>query len=153
MMNLQTSNLEPGQPGLSTSGGGMLTRPVRRRPVISLTPLIDVVFILLIFFMLASSFLDWRTVKLSAPAVSAASSSMEGSLLVEIRTDGLRFGGETVSLDQLVERIQKGLSDSDRRVVLIRPDQGISLQQTVTVVDRLTAVGITNMSLIRDKSK
>ena len=44
----------------------------RRRPLISLTPLIDVVFILLVFFMLASSFLDWRSIDLNAPAQAAA---------------------------------------------------------------------------------
>ncbi|OOC09384.1 ExbD/TolR family protein, partial [Thioalkalivibrio halophilus] len=47
------------QPTLDTG------RP-RRRNLISLTPLIDVVFILLVFFMLASSFLDWRAVELEA---------------------------------------------------------------------------------------
>ncbi len=39
----------------------------RRRALISLTPLIDVVFILLVFFMLPSSFLDWRAIDLDPP--------------------------------------------------------------------------------------
>ena len=43
-------------------------RASRRRALIGLTPLIDVVFILLVFFMLASSFLDWRAIDLTAPA-------------------------------------------------------------------------------------
>ena len=44
----------------------------KKRPLISLTPLIDVVFILLVFFMLASSFLDWRSIDLSTPAAAEA---------------------------------------------------------------------------------
>ena len=52
------------------------TAPSRRR-LISLTPLIDVVFILLIFFMLASSFLDWRAIGLDAPADATAGAAGE----------------------------------------------------------------------------
>ncbi|MEM6945656.1 MAG: biopolymer transporter ExbD, partial [Pseudomonadota bacterium] len=40
----------------------LANRP-RKRLRISITPLIDVVFILLVFFMLASSFLDWRSIR------------------------------------------------------------------------------------------
>ena len=66
----------------------------RRRPLISLTPLIDVVFILLVFFMLASSFLDWRSIDLNAPAQAAAGPAIEGALLVEIHPDRLLLSGE-----------------------------------------------------------
>ena len=48
-----------------------IAKPRRRRSPISLTPLIDVVFILLVFFMLASSFLDWRSITLAAPSAEA----------------------------------------------------------------------------------
>jgi biopolymer transport protein ExbD len=122
----------------------------RRRPLISLTPLIDVVFILLIFFMLASSFLNWRAIALDAPGRAAASPSMEGALLVEIRDDGLRLGGETVSLDRLVRRAADSLAKKPDRRVLVRPAKGVAVQEVVVVLDRLAAAGVGNMSLIRD---
>ena len=47
----------------------LTAHPSKRKAVISLTPLIDVVFILLVFFMLSSSFLDWRHQPLGHPRV------------------------------------------------------------------------------------
>lgn len=123
----------------------------RSRPLISLTPLIDVVFILLVFFMLASSFLDWRAISLDAPATAAAGASMEGALLIEVRADGLRLGGETLSLDALAGRAARQLEKKPDRRVLIRPDTGVDVQRVVAVLDRLAAAGVGNMSLIRDR--
>jgi biopolymer transport protein ExbD len=125
----------------------------RRRPLISLTPLIDVVFILLVFFMLASSFLDWRSIDLDAPAQAAAGLSMEGALLVEIRADGLRLSGETVSLDGLAERIAARVEAKPEQRVLVKPAQGVTLQEAVQVLDRLAAAGAAELSLIRDRRR
>lgn len=130
-------------------------RPERagRRPLISLTPLIDVVFILLVFFMLASSFLDWRAVDLNAPAEAKARGSMTGALLVEVRADGLRLSGEMVSLDTLAARVGARLAQKPDQRVLIKPAAGVVLQETVHVLDRLAAAGVTDLSLIRDPGK
>ena len=121
----------------------------RRRALISLTPLIDVVFILLVFFMLASNFLEWRSINLNAPAESSGrGSSIEGTLLVEIRTDGIRMAGMPLSLDELVEKVGTQLSKNPDRGVFVKPAPAISLQETVTVLDALTVAGATNLSLI-----
>ena len=123
-------------------------RPRRRRALISLTPLIDVVFILLVFFMLASSFLDWRAIELSAPGRAAEGASMEGALLIEIRPEGLRMSGEIVSLEVLGSRVAQRVSERPDQRVLVRPEPGVSLQQAVRVLDRLAISGVTRMSLI-----
>lgn len=121
----------------------------RRRPLISMTPLIDVVFILLIFFMLASSFLDWRAIELNAPKEAAAGSSMEGALLIEVREDGLRLSGVAVSPDELAERVGQRLAAKPEQRVLVMPDGGVPLQAAVEVLDRLSGAGVTELSLIR----
>ena len=129
----------------------LLSKPPRKRPLISLTPLIDVVFILLIFFMLASSFLDWRAIDLDAPLqASGAAASTEGALLIEIKPDGLRLAAEPVALDALAGRVGERLAVKPDRRVLIKPSEGVPLQRTVDVLDRLKAIGVADMSLIRD---
>ena len=129
----------------------LLRKPARRRPLISLTPLIDVVFILLVFFMLASSFLDWRAIDLNAPAQAAArNASSEGALLVEVRPDGVRLAAERVSLDALAQRVAARLVAKPAQRVLIKPSEGVPLQSTVEVLDRLKEAGAINVSLIRD---
>lgn len=122
-----------------------------RRALISLTPLIDVVFILLVFFMLASSFLDWRSVTLDAPRETGRSSSMEQALLIEVRRDGLRLAGETLSLENVARRAARAIAKKADRVVLVRPDDGVPVQDMVMVVDALAAAGVGNLSLIRRK--
>ena len=121
----------------------------RRRAVISLTPLIDVVFILLVFFMLASSFLDWRTIDLNAPASAGAGSEMTGAMLLEVRPDGLRLSGHTLTLDEAERKIMAKVREKADQRVLIKPVDGVALQDTVTVLDRLSAAGVTNMSFMR----
>ncbi|MFO7954097.1 ExbD/TolR family protein [Thioalkalivibrio sp.] len=124
------------------------SRPRRRNPI-SLTPLIDVVFILLVFFMLASSFLDWRAVQLEAPAEAGGAGSMEGAMLVEIRPDGLRIAGEAVTERDLRDRIGARVREEADTRVLVMPAPGVSMQDTVNVVEDLADVGARNLSVIR----
>jgi len=127
----------------------LATKRGRRRPLISLTPLIDVVFILLVFFMLASSFLDWRAINLDTPA-AAAGSSMEGALLVEVRPDGMRLSGQPMPLEAITARIGERLQAEPDKRVLLKPAAGVSMQATVDVLDRLSNAGVVRMSVIRD---
>lgn len=131
----------------------MLANPqTRRRNLISLTPLIDVVFILLVFFMLASNFLEWRSINLEPPAKSTgAARGMEGTLLIEIREDGLRLSGRPVTETELAELVADHLQESPDRSILVKPAPPVTLQETVKVLDILTAAGASNTSLIRTK--
>ena len=121
--------------------------PARKRRLISLTSLIDVVFILLIFFMLVTNLVDGRAIDLDAPARAAAGASMEGALLVEVRPGGVRLSGEPMSLDALLARVGKRLAQQPDQRVLIAPATGVSLQEAVEVLDRLAAAGATTLSL------
>lgn len=129
----------------------MLANPQpRRRSLISLTPLIDVVFILLVFFMLASNFLEWRSINLNAPAESTGrGSSIEGSILVEIRADGLRMSGLPISLEELGTKISDQMNTSPELGIFVKPAPSVTLQETVAILDVLTAAGASNISLIK----
>lgn len=131
----------------------LASRPARRRPLIGLTSLIDVVFILLIFFMLASSFLDWRTIELNTPVRGAAAPALDGAMLVEVRRDDLRLSGETVSLDILADRVAKRLGRVPDQRVVVKPGDGVPLQDMIGVLDRLVAAGAHDLSLSRDGAR
>ncbi len=124
--------------------------PARRSGVIKLTPLIDVVFILLVFFMLASSFHDWRSIDLSAPGKAAGSDGLENTLLVEVRQDGFRLSGEPIGIEAMLDRISNRLAKEPEQRVLVKPVPGIALQNVVQVLDRLTAIGVSDLALMRD---
>lgn len=127
-----------------------IERPRSRKRLIGLTPLIDVVFILLIFFMLASNYLQWRSIELNAPAVQAAGSPMEGAILVRLRSDGgIDLNGETLSLESLIERCRDYLERRPDQHILVQPEGSVDLQRIVSVLDRLTEAGGANISLLR----
>ncbi len=124
------------------------TRPRRRKALISLTPLIDVVFILLVFFLLASNFQDWRTISLNpTPPTGHSTASMEGALLVEVRPDGVRLSAEPVSLNRLGSRVARYTATRPDIRVLVKPTNGVRLQETIRVLDVLSAAGVDHLSL------
>lgn len=128
------------------------SRTRRRRALISLTPLVDLVLILLVFFMVASSFRDWRAITLDAGvgAESGATTRMEGALLVEVLPGSVRLSGEPVSLETLVTRVARHAAEQPDLRVLIKPARGVVLQETVRVFDALSATGAAGLSLVRD---
>ena len=121
----------------------------RKRALISLTPLIDVVFILLVFLMLASSFLDWRAIDLDVPVKTGAVAASQDIVLVEIRPEGLLLETESVSIETLALRVKERLATTPMPV-FIKPTAGVPLQRMVEVLDRLTAAGVSDLTLIRE---
>ena len=82
----------------------------RRRP--SLTPMIDVVFLLLIFFMLVARFGVDKVIDISLPSALGQSSQYEGApRLVEIKSGNIvSLNGTQISLDQLSSKVSQLLS-------------------------------------------
>ncbi|TVR82911.1 MAG: biopolymer transporter ExbD [Rhodospirillales bacterium] len=134
----------PGRQAIVRHTGG---RAGRRR-LISLTPLVDVVFILLVFFMLASSFVDWRAIDLTVPTMPTAGTATEPPWLVDIGPDGLRLAGEPVSSGVLAARVNDRLTVAPDQRVLVRPASGVPLQDAVDVLGTLATAGVRRMSLI-----
>ncbi|MEM6423000.1 MAG: biopolymer transporter ExbD, partial [Pseudomonadota bacterium] len=102
-----------------------LSRP-RRKAQIGVTPLIDVVFILLVFFMLASRFEDWRSVDLASssrgvPVATAA----EGALLVEVWLGDLRLSGARMTDEALFDAVRERLSARPDQRILVAPAVGV----------------------------
>ncbi|MES1925649.1 biopolymer transport protein ExbD/TolR [Salinisphaera sp. T31B1] len=121
--------------------------------MVSLTPLIDVVFILLLFFMLASNFSDEHAIVLDAPTQGQARPSIQGALLVDVRLDGVRFAGQYVGLEELSQRVKIALADDAGQRVLVRPAARVSLQDTVRILDALSAAGVVNLSLMDSQAR
>ncbi len=125
---------------------------MRRRAVISLTPLIDVVFILLVFFMLASSFMEWRTFDLNAARAGGAG-DMQGALLLEVREDGLRLSGQTLTPSALEGALRPFFAEDPAQRVLVKPSAGVPLQAAIDTLDRIARAGGHNATLIGSEGR
>ena len=131
----------------------LASRARPRRTLVSLTPLIDVVFILLVFFMLASSFTNWRSIELDTPVHAGGGSARDKALVIEVRKDGLRLAGVPITRERLAARVTERVRQQPELKVLIRLAQGVVLQEAIVVLDRLTAAGIKNLSLAGDSPR
>ncbi|MCW2307687.1 ExbD/TolR family protein [Rhodobium gokarnense] len=81
-----------------------LERARRRRPI-GITSLIDVIFLLLLFFMLASSFSRYQALPVSAGISGAGNSSSRPLLLRVHDATRIDLNGEAVTLEELAERL------------------------------------------------
>jgi biopolymer transport protein ExbD len=115
-----------------------------------LTPLVDVVFLLLVFFMLVSSWQELRSLELKAPT-TVGGSGIKGAVLVRVLPDGsLDLNGVSVDLTELTVQIRGYLSHTPEQQVLVRPAATVPLQDLVDVLDRLHAMGVANLNLIKE---
>jgi len=122
-----------------------LAEPRRaRRP--NLTPMIDVVFLLLVFFMLASRFGADRTLPL-ATGTGAATATPAVLRLVELDAGGgLRLNGRPITAPELAPALT-ALSPDPAVPVVLR-GKGAALQALVTVLDDLEAAGFSRLVLV-----
>ncbi len=126
-----------------------LQGPARRRAHISLTPLIDVVFILLLFFMLSSTFTPISALDLN-PAIDGAGkkSSAPKALLIEIvNPQRWRLDGREYSLGD--ETLLSKLNDAviDDSVVVVQALAQASVQDLVSALSFLQDRGITRLNV------
>ncbi len=117
---------------------------LRRRP--NLTPMIDVVFLLLIFFMLASRFGIDRALPL-VPASGASAPYSGPPRLIDISPDGLALNGMPIAADSLPAALAPLMQSPDDAVIL-RPRDGADLQALVGVMDSLSQSGLTRLLLV-----
>lgn len=117
------------------------SRP-RRKP--SLTPMIDVVFLLLVFFMLASRF--GTDFALPLPLASSTGSEYRGlPRLVEVLPDGVRLNGTLT--DNLAVALAPLMTAPDDMIIL-RGGDGANVQRIVNVAEQLQAAGYGSLVLV-----
>lgn len=114
-----------------------------RRP--SLTPMIDVVFLLLVFFMLIARFGLDAAIPLRLPAGGEAYAGPPR--LVDVSQSGLALNGIPLPPRALFLELQR-LTDSGADIVVLRPTDGASLQRLIDVMAAFEAAGFTNLSIV-----
>jgi biopolymer transport protein ExbD len=121
-----------------------------RRQLISLTPLIDVVFILLVFFMLTASAPQWETILLGDPVRAGDGDTPPTALLIRLdREGGLILDRRRVPRDRLLGLLQAALRAAPDRPIVLQPERGIPMQQVVALLDGLSALPAGSISLMR----
>lgn len=117
-----------------------------------LTPLIDVVFLLLIFFLVSSVFKkDQSILEINLPVAESSGASKkrkEKEINIEISKDALALNGKKVEITKLFDEIK----NFDKKVMVnIKADEASTYKSLVSVLDILQRQKKENISLITDK--
>ena len=130
----------------------MFFRQKKREISVNLTPLIDVVFLLLIFFMVSTSFTRETQIKLDLPKASVEPLESQPEVLeISIDKEGRYFvngkGLVNSSIDTLKKAIQASSDQLDKTPVIISADANTPYQSVVTAMDAVSQLGIHNLKM------
>ena len=116
-------------------------------PVINVSPLIDMVFILLIFFLVTTSFVQETGVDVDKPRATSVSPTEAESIRIGISAGGaIHLDGRQVSLLSLRAAVRERLRGRDRPVVIVS-DENATTRMLVDVMDECKLAGAERISL------
>ena len=115
---------------------------------LNVAPLVDIVFLLLIFFMLASSFVKPEAIDLMLEGDRSTTVVSEEPLIVRITTDGtIRLNGLRLSLAQLHIEMGERIKGNETREVTIKAETTVSVQALVHLMDQIRRAGVNSLLL------
>lgn len=115
---------------------------------INITPLVDVVLVLLVIFMLTAPVLQ-SGIEVSVPKTKTVKEITEQRVVVTINRDQEVFlGDKPVNLADLPSRLSQPESDSSKRVIYVEADERVPFGAFASVMDAVKQAGITNISIV-----
>ncbi len=119
----------------------------RRILHLGLTPLIDVVFLLLLFFMLSSTFLTLEQIEVGARPGGTAPPGSDAAVVIDLTPSGLRIGAEAILPERLLPVLDERVGGDRTRPIFVRPAGEVRLQRLIEVLETIAAGGFTDLSL------
>jgi biopolymer transport protein ExbD len=115
--------------------------------VADITPIIDMVFLLLIFFMVGSQFAR-PSIEIDLPEASTGAQSQEDALVITLEKSGrVFFEGRETTLANLQQTLKEALRENPDRAVDLRADGDASFRQFVRVMDQARGAGATRLNI------
>lgn len=122
-----------------------------RAPVLALTSMLDVIFLLLCFFVTVSVFSQWESeisIKLPSATTADQPERLPGEIIVNLAKDGIvKVNGKSLSLGELQERLRKIAQFYPGQPVIIRADRETRYEALVKLIDTCRSANIWNFSL------
>jgi biopolymer transport protein ExbD len=115
---------------------------------INMTPMLDVVFIMLIFFIVTTSFVKESGVSVNRPTAATASVVQKGNIIVAIKADGeIWIDKRAVDLRAVRANIQRLHVQNPQSAVVIASDRDAKTGLLVKVMDQIRQAGVQNVSI------
>ncbi len=112
------------------------------------TAMADIIFLLLIFFLLSSSFIIQTGIKVDLPRVTQVQRETQKDIVVTITADeSLYLDGIKIPWSQLRQRLESRLSETTSRTVIVKGDEAVRLGRTVQVMDIARQLGAEQLAI------
>jgi biopolymer transport protein TolR len=117
---------------------------------INVTPLVDVVLVLLIIFMVTAPVLQ-SGIEVSVPKTRTVKEISEERLVVTINAKQEVFlGNDPVNINNVGQKLREKIRDPEGQAVYVRADESVPFGVFATVMDAVKASGITNVSIVTE---
>lgn len=118
---------------------------------VDLTPMLDVVFIMLIFFIVTTSFVKEAGIDVNKPKAAQAQKKPTATIFIAIRPNGeIHMDKRVVDIERVSATIEKLLAESPTDTVIIQADKEAKHGVVVKVMDQIKAAGIDKISIAAD---
>ena len=118
---------------------------------VDLTPMLDVVFIMLIFFIVTTSFVKEAGIDVNKPKAAQAQKKPTATIFIAIRPNGeIHMDKRVVDIERVSATIEKLLAESPTDTVIIQADKEAKHGVVVKVMDQIKAAGIEKISIAAD---
>src|SRR3954462_7929255 len=120
---------------------------------INVTPLVDVVLVLLIIFMLTAPILQ-SGIEVSVPKTKSVKEITEERIVISItRAQRVFLGNDPVNINEIGSVLRQKVRDPEHQSIYLRADENVPFGAFATVMDAVKSSGITNVSIVTEPLK
>jgi len=119
---------------------------------VDMTPMLDIVFIMLIFFIVSTSFLKEAGIEVDKPKASNSQKASKANIFVAINENGeIWMDRRQVDVERVAANIESMLAETPTDVVVIQADEEATHGVVVKVMDQIKAAGIDRITIAAEK--
>ena len=115
---------------------------------LNVAPLIDIVFLLLVFFMLASTFINPESINLAIQSPGGTGEHSDQNMLVNIDANGsIRLNGLVLTMQDLKHELLARTLPQEKQSITVQTQDDVSVQLLVKVMDEINEAGYTDIAI------
>lgn len=124
-------------------------RRIIKPPELMIIPMIDIMFFLLVFFMLATMYMvELKTIPVKLPTAANANIDMKSTFTITVKNDGsVWLEDKQTDVNTLIMQAKKEKERNPNFAIIIRADKNTDYGKVVTILDKIKGAGITRFGL------
>ena len=128
-------------------------RPKPDEPEINITPMLDVVFIMLIFFIVTTSFTRDTGATIERPEAEQATPLVGGTILIGVRpNDEIWMANRQVELHEVQPLVERAAAENPEGGVVILADKGARIGRVTQVMDQVRQAGVDGVAIAAEQA-